>query len=531
MKKILLSTVFVVLSVMPIMAQWSTDSTSFKRVSPEGESNYGYEIKTTDDGLSYMYIHIPSNDNPSLRIQIIDKDGNLVLGDGGKELSSERNLTYTKVGQHLMTDREGNAIVALSDFRTGAETYSVYKVDKTGNVIWSKTLNNEVSPGSVACIKMVTSEDGGYVFAYEAYDNNTSSASVSVYVEKLNSDGTDAWDEPLVLGGTSDSEQYAYPYLVDAGSSQTILVYAKGANQDLYARLLDFDGTSVWSDEDVLVWQGGFTSNPLHTMMNVYQGADGSAVVAWMNPDASSDNYENRLSYILNDGTYGFPTGEMGTNVSNDTDYSRGYPKVYADNNEKAFYCIWQQFDQAYQVYHGLFMQKISFDGELLWGANGKAVVDMQDADTYSYYSIQGAKDGNFAVFYMKLDGQATYGTVHCYLTIYDKDGNMVQSPACFATTEETITNLESSQLIDGKYYLTNFDGYSYDGEVYMQRVYLDGSVDGIKHISDGNSGKTLLRSDVFSIDGSQKQSMTKGLNLVKETYSDGTISVKKQIK
>lgn len=526
MKRNLLSMAIAVVSVLPSMAQWSEDPSVNNRVSPKGSSNYGYEIKTTDDGLSYLYIHIPdSASNPSLRIQIIDKDGKKVLADEGKVLSAEKNLTFTKVNQSLMVDKEGNAIVAVSDLRYGGECYTIYKVNAKGEVLWSKALNGGVSLGNTALMSMVCSEDGGYVFAYEAYGNNVP---VVVSVEKLKADGTDAWDEPLLFKDADGQNDYAYPYLVDAGASQTLLVYAKGTNQDLMATLIDFDGSLVW-DEDVTVWQGGFTSNPLHTMMAVTEAPEGGAFVAWMDPDQSTSNYENRLSYVKNDGTYGFSTGEYGTNVSNETLYSRGYPKVYYDKENKAIYCVWQQFSQEHQSYHGLYMQKLSLEGELLWGAEGKAVIPMQDSDTYSYYSIQGAGEGQFAIFYMKLDGWAANGTVGSYMVVYDKDGNVVRTSDNFTTRATNKSKLETSQLIDGKYYLTNFlEGK----DVYMQRVYLDGTTDGIKTVNDGNANRQLLRREIYSVNGARLQKLSKGVNILRNIYTDNTVeTVKKTIK
>lgn len=525
MKRTLLSFIMGTMVAYPLMAQWATDPSVNNLVSPEGSNNYGYEIKTTGDGLSYMYIHIPNGNNPSLRIQVIDKDGYKVLPDSCKELSAESNLTYTKVNQSLMVDKEGNAIVAVSDMRYGGECYTIYKVNKAGEVLWSKALNGGVSLGSTAMMSMVCSEDGGYVFAYEAYNNNVP---VVISVEKLKADGTDAWEAPLLFKDADGQSDYADPYLVDAGASQTMLVYAKGANQDLMATLIDFDGSFVW-DDDVVVYQGGFSSNPLHTMMAVTEAPEGGAFVAWMNPDQSTGDYENRLSYVMNDGTYGFSTGDMGTNVSNDTQYSRGYPKLYCDKEEKAIYMVWQQYDQVYQSNHGLYMQKMSLDGELLWGANGKAVVPMQDTDTYSYYSIQGAGEGQVAIFYMKLNGMASNGTVGSYMVVYDKDGNEVRKSENFTTRETNKTKLETSQLIDGQYYLTNFEE---DNNVYMQRLYLDGTTTGIKNVNGGSSSKTLLRHEIYSVNGERQQSPMKGVNIIRNVYSDNSVgTVKRMVK
>lgn len=532
MKRTLLSMAVAALAALPAVAQWATDPSENNLVSPVGQSNYGYDIKTTDEGLSYLYMHIPNSSNPSLRIQIIDKDGYLKLTDEGKELSAEENLTYTKVNQNLMIDNEGNAIVAVSDFRTGGEGFTIYKVNDKGDVLWSKTLNNDVSLDFVAKMCMACSEDGGYVFAYMAYSDDYGDGGVSfVCVEKLTADGNAAWEEPLLFKDETGKTEYSFPYIVDAGSSQTMLIYAKGASEDLYAHLIDFDGSSVWG-EDVVVWQGGFTSNPLHTMMDVTKAPGGGAFVAWMDPDDSAGNYENRLSYVMNDGTYGFATGELGTNVSNANEYSRGYPVVYCDEKEKAIYCVYQQFDQAWQSLHGIYMQKISFDGELLWGADGKAVIPMQSENTYSYYSIQGAGDGKIAVFYMKLNGSASNSSVGSYMVLYDKDGNEVQAPVNFTTSEANKTGLQTSQLINGEYYLANWEETTsgYEKQIYMQRVFLDGSFTGIKNVTGDNAPKTLLRQEIYSANGERLQTLSTGVNIVRNVYSDNTTETVKRI-
>lgn len=534
MKKFLLSLGISVVSVLPSAAQWQQDASVNNLVSPPGQSNYGWEIQTTAEGLSYMYIHIPDNNYPSKRIQVIDKDGYLLLGDDAKELCAEYNLTYTKIGQCLMIDNEGNAIVAACDFRTGEETYTIYKVNSKGEELWHTTLNGGVSLGYIiAGMSMVTTADGGYVFAYLAYDEFNGADRCSVSVEKLNSDGTSAWDEPLLLRDPDGKTDYSYPYLVDAGSSQTMLVYAKGATPDLMARLIDFDGTSVW-DEDVAVWQGGFTTsnNPVHTMMDVMPGPDGGALVSWMNIDPSTGGYENRLSYITNDGLYGFSTGDLGTNVSNDTDNSRQYPRTYCveEDGQTYIYCLWRQFNQEYQNWQGLYMQKMTTDGELLWEANGKAIVDMQDDSQYLYYSIQGAGEGQFAVFYMKKDGMSSVGTVGSYMVIYDKDGNEVLPPTNFTTSETMKTGLTTSQLIDGRYFLASFEDYDTE-EVYMQRVFLDGSTtDGIDQAISGDQGKKLAYREIFAPDGQKRLALSRGINIVKEVYSDGSSATTKQV-
>lgn len=529
MKRFLLSMALAAAFAAPVSAQWSQDPSQCVVASPNNTDNYGYEIQTNDNGITYIFMQIPNNGTIEMRLQILDKDGVKVLPEDGYLISAEKNQSWTKINHQLIIDKDGNAIIAVFDFRTGNEGYTIYKFDEKGNELWSRTLSDGKANEAVVCMSMVNTSDGGYMFAYNTYSYDDTPS--SIYVYKLKADGSYAWTNPLILNDPNGANDYTYPFLEDAGDGQAMLIYAKGSNQDLYARMIDIDSESAW-DEDVIVYRGGWAASiPLHTMMNVYSAPEGGAFVAWTNPDNSTGNYENRLSYIKNDATYGFSTGEEGTNVSNDTEVSRMYPKIYYDKNEKAIYTVYREFNQRFQTYQGIYLQKMSLDGELLWGANGKAVIDVQDSLSCSYATIQGAKDGKIAVFYQTKDNRDTISPVNSYIALYDKAGNQVQAPINFTTSKTIKNNLKSSQLINDEYYIVNWNEAPSQKteDVCLQRVYIDGSLTGIKDINANNS-KTLLRQETYSLSGERKQNFTKGVNIVRNVYSDNSTSTSKVI-
>lgn len=532
MKKLLLSVAMIAASVSVMADNWPTDLNEAIVVKPYGESCYSIDMKTTDDGYTYLFMQEPNEETIQQCLQIVKPDGSLVFPEGCITFSDEANISWIKVNDPITVDSDGNAIIAVCDKRFGTECYTIYKFNKEGDELWSTSLNGGKGvDGSNGFVSIVCTEDGGYVISYMSYSDDET-VPTWVTVEKLDKDGTVAWDEPVQM--KSSTTGYSYPYVVDAGSSQVIMTYAKGSAQDLMARMIDFDGTSVWGDDDLVLWQGGFSSNPLHTMISTQQGPDGGAVMAWMDPDALTGNYENRLSYIMNDGTYGFATGEEGTNISNNSDYSRGLSEVYYDEKEKAFYCLWQQWDQGYQSYHGLFMQKISLDGELLWGANGKAVIDMQDDDTYSYYEIRGAGEGQFAIFYMKLEGLAANNPVTCFMQIYDSEGNLVGEPVEFAITDTNKTGLWVSDLIDNSYYIVSYEdnneGYYSKAIDYIQKINLSEAT-AIRSIDADKAHGDVIRTEYFTLDGQQLSAPTKGVNIVRKVYSDDSVETERVIK
>lgn len=529
MKKALLSMAAAFLMGMPAMAQWSADFAENNRINPEGMANYGYEIKTNDNGVTYAFMQLPRKGTISMRLQILDKDGVKLLPDTAMVLSAEKNKSYTKVNQHLMIDKDGNAIVVVSDERTGNEGYTVYKVDEKGNVLWSKQLGTTSEDLDVAYMRMTCTDDSCYVFSYVKYDVTNNFG--STYIEKLKSDGTEAWDNAVVIADKSAS--CCGLGIVDAGFSQTMVMYAKGSNSDLMVRLIDFDGSSVW-EEDVPAFKGGFnTGVPVWVQTGTSEAPENGMFVYWMDANEQNVGYENRISYILPDGTYGFSTGEEGTIISHDTDNSREVPSIYYNKDEKAIYFAYREFNQAHQSYQGIFIQKMSLDGELLWGANGKAVIPIQDTDAYSYASIQGAGEGKVAVFYMKNEGATDNSNVNSYMVLYDKDGNMVQDTVNVSRAVCTKYSLESSPLIDGKYFLLNWEQKAGDGvypvlDIMIQRVFLDGSATGIKNVTDGKNSSKLVRSEYFTLDGQRIEKATKGIAIERSVYSDGTVKTQK---
>lgn len=466
-------------------AQWTSDPAVNTRVTAIGKEDYGREVKTTADGRTYIVSITPEGGkNLAWRLQIVDKDGRITFPEEGMVVSCERNKTWTVVNQNLLVDRDGNALVFVNDFRnssgnTDLVSNTVYKIAPDGTMLWPET-GIDLSGGATfeltAHISAVQTTDGGYVMAYQTVGDDDYNKT-TVRVEKLNADGTAAWSKPLVLADAN--RNYSYPYLVDAGDNQVLMIYLAGSNLDVMARLLDFDGSSVWS-EDTKLYQGGFDQIPVWTHLAVNPAPDGGAFVTWRDDRYYESQFSNYISYIKNDGTLGFPGGVNALKISY-AEYSRMDPSVVYDEQEKCVYAVYRQFSQNMQSRCGIYMQKISLDGELLWGPEGKPVVAIQDEVTTGYATVQKAGGSDIAVFYQCRT--LADGNVHSYVMKYDKDGNgLWDKPVNFATTVSEKNDLLSSPLIDDKYWVLNWEDYRDVDNLktnclYLQRVNTDGTL------------------------------------------------------
>lgn len=555
MKKVVLCMAIIAMFSMPIKAQWTTDIGSGINIWPANYTNYGYTIQTNSKGYTFEFAHGVSVDSSSstpvihypMLVQILDKNGKKLYDDDGLELCDEENISWTKVNTDMALDNEGNAIISVSDQRLGTgDSYTIYKVDTLGNLLWEgTTLNDNVSPGNTAAMRICPTADGGAIFAYEVY-YSSSETPTHINIEKLNKDGKSVWQEQI-----SSEVNETYPYLVDVGDNQAILVWAEGSTETLKARLLDFDGSSAWG-EDLTIYKGGFSTNPLWTMMNVAKAKNG-AIITWQDVDATTENYENRMSYILkDDGSFNFSDGENGTIISNESDLSRMYPDLFYDDNEDAIYTAYYVFNQSYQEIQGIYAQKLSAEGELMWGPNGVGVepIEIKDGqainyDTLNYYSspsIRKAKDGEVAIFYLKQNGPySAYGRVDAYMVIYDKNGNQIEAPKSILPLDSASkTSLTVSDLINNDHYIITWKNEvvlstdesgnkTYGEDVQAACLYLDGTTTKINR-TDQNTLRKFIRQERYNINGQRINTITNGMNIIRNYYNDGTSETKKEI-
>jgi hypothetical protein len=508
------------------MAQWANDTVNGVNMWPNEFMNYGFQLGTNSNGVTYGYFHGVDDDSYPMYVQVVDQNGCKVIEGYGQELSNHPNISWTKDNQSLVIDRQGNAIIVYTDLRSGdeKETYSVYKVNPQGEVVWGdKTLK---SKGELDAMSIVCTDDG-YVFADE---NCGDGSNVVVDVEKLSLDGESLWARTF---SDPKSGNLTNPYLVNTAYNQIMMVYARGANQTLMATLLDNEGNPVW-DKDVVIYKDGFTDIPLWVQMSVHPGPDNGVLISWQDLDAIMDNYENRMAYVMKDGLHGFAAGEGGVVISNDSAFSRLHPEVYYDKDDNAIYALFKQMDQNDQQYEGISMQKISTSGELLWGEKGKAVIEVQDDNQYRNPQVRDAGDGNIAVFYQMMEGADSYSNpVGSFFTLFDKDGNQILQPVNFTPSETVKHDLFVSDLLEGNHYVVGWsEGFDSEyTDVNLKYLNLDGTTTDIKtiHVQSSQALK-VQHKEIYSIRGERLHGLRKGVNVVRIVDADGTSKIEKVV-
>ncbi len=386
-------------------AQWSSED---QRLC--NRDLYDFEIATVpEDGSFYIVYNGPAPEAPDkIRFSALyyDKDGKPIW-DNEVVVSEKPFMGWTMVNQLSAVDAEGNLILSVSDSRYtdgNVPMFNAYKVGRNGQLLWGndgiglstdfENLNHSMN--------IVPLEDGSCIFAWFQKESDFG----YIRLQRLSASGEKLWGE-AGKRIESQQEEYAWPMAVKAGNNEFILLFAKGSLQDVYARKMDFDGTSVWG-EDVLVAFGNTLPNyPLYTVFTA-EPANGGVAISWVDMRYGNTIRTICLAYITANGQHTFPEGPNGLEIASNVD-SQG--KLIFDNENKSIVVSWI-------TGCSIFAQRVgTADGVYHWG-DGKEIVSYEQP--IGYLSAKMAEAGQYGLFFMT---RTTGKNVAIHATLFDMEG------------------------------------------------------------------------------------------------------------
>jgi hypothetical protein len=308
-----------------VITAWAggDDRLCTQRIDDSGSQKWYTELSTT--GLDRFDIasdaggntFIIWKDNPSysegdIFIQKVDTNGQVAWLTGGLQLTNTRNPGYVRgdFDRRIIGDGEGGAIA-----------------------IW---------------VQGTLSEDGRHIIGQD------------LYAQHISSEGEMLWGENgiFVAGMAHDSR-----IIGDAHENTTIFW---GDLQNVYAQRVDATGNVVWTEAGINIGQAGESNNIMYYCV---AGDDaGGAVVVWN----YSENGNKSLHAQRLDAEGNKLWGDNGIKVSKVSPYWGGYStpaRISLDGNG-GFFITWAAGEHLKDKTSS-YIQRISGDGELLWGEKG----------------------------------------------------------------------------------------------------------------------------------------------------------------
>lgn len=483
--KRLFFTILVALAYILSQAQWGYAPAEARLINANNEYFYTYDVAQTQEGNTWLYMRTEYDRH---FVQLYDSTGVALLGDGEMLLISDYQQPISlPINNNMFVDRQGNAIIAIPDLRythdPNLTTYSLYKISPEGEFLWGEegvALNKDDNTYLNACLGMTQLSDDSYVFTWLHSDEEETIFSIDI--QRVSNNGELLWNaDETRLTDPEGKVTYFWPYVVDAGSGQCILVYTKGSNYDLYARKLDFDGTPVWS-EDTRIYRGGFPQTPLVSILDVEPSGDGGVIVTWYDDRNYTDIESIYMSYVKPNGELGFSAGETGQKLAYG-DYRALSTTCKYDPASDTFIALWRETLWG-QGFYRVVAQSVSREGELLWGEEGLEIEALEES-AYSDLTLVNGHEGEIVAYYMKCNNHDYYSCDIRMQRINTLTGAKVWDESKIITDTLSRTHKSSAMFTTMQYH--NSGAFAWDDrgitsdpnfkQLYLQRVNYDGTV------------------------------------------------------
>lgn len=234
---------FLLLFLFPVSvcsAQWNNDVSKNLNTTENLGTYYNFQSVKTTDGKTWIAFYKQSavTKNFDMWVQLLDVNGNKLLGDEGKLISDLRSGTYTLVF-YTCIDSTNNLVIGFHHEKKGIKKAVVFKIDETGKKLWG---NKGITLGDGVAPYVATLSTGETVVAWAANDD-------TLKMQKITSDGKTAWTTPVQLKvGSSALTQGQL--VANLNGEFTTIMQKRGftSYSILYAMRYNANGKPLWKN-------------------------------------------------------------------------------------------------------------------------------------------------------------------------------------------------------------------------------------------------------------------------------------------
>ena len=209
---------------------------------------------------------------------------------------------------------------------------------------------------------------------------------------------------------------------------------------------------------------------PAYVKMEMVSDENNGAFIAWHRDNGFV--FDAYVQHIAHDGALSFPAN--GLVLSNNSSIHQLDPVLAYDAPTGDLYAFWREHN-ANQTMRGISGQRISSDGNRLWGVQGKIILPMQSGEKAGLSAaLTGAQP--VICFY-----ESPQGSMNSFVKAIrlDENGNTVwpQEQVALSLVESDKMHFDASPFVNNQLIITWADKRNDGGDIYAQNLLEDGSL------------------------------------------------------
>ncbi len=378
---------FLLILLNPVLthAQWSSNPAENLQLSNLPGDDVISKTALCPNGDVYVGYFALESGNYNIRLQRLDHQGNILWDQNGILISNHPSMSWL-TDWDMTADLENHAIMTWQDIRNGGNNNIVaYRISPEGDFVWGEDgLSLSNSTAFDAAPKVTVTSSNNVVIAWQS--------EIVIIRQKISPDGTLLWGEDGIT--LSGPKQFTWPQLMPVGDDDVIMKYFEDSGppnaptRHVFAQRNTSDGSAVWAEPTVISNQGGISAwTQIFPMIN--DGNDGF-YISWHEDRAYTNLYKAYVQHIDQNGNAMFE--ENGQIITVNTTLNHFYPQLAKPENDPHIYVLWNLVNMD-QNQWGLAGQKISPEGDLKWGDNGKTLISLSTKGLQPHKGLQHGED------------------------------------------------------------------------------------------------------------------------------------------
>lgn len=398
-------TMLLLLTLQPLFAQWTSDSTLNTPVSVGSQDRTTISSITAADGGFIMAWQDGRNGgsaNFDIYTQKLDRQGNTLWTVEGSPICTVVGSQQVPV---IADDGLGGAIIAWEDGRA-VNNLDIYaqRIDAVGNVRWTADgVAVSAASGVQRDVAIISDGNGGAIIAWR--DHRAGGSETDIYAQAIDSLGVARWATDGVPVCTAAGRQVS-PRMVSDGAGGAIIVWqdSRSGIDDIYAQRIDDAGAPLWANDGISVCSA---ANFQESQRIITSGTDG-VIITWVDfrddVNNASDIYAQKISLT---GTSLWQNDGIAVCTALE---SQNSPALASDGLGGAI-ISWDDFRGASI---DLYAQRVNAQGQPQWTGDGLQITNLSASEDESvimpdgqggvFLAWEDRRNSNFDIYAQRLD-------------------------------------------------------------------------------------------------------------------------------
>lgn len=455
MKKIL-SLFFAPMAIFSL-GQWNNDY-EINTLVAEGQTEDIQSIGT-NDGKTWI-IFWDQTDGYVLRVQLLDADGNRMLGENGILANSVANNSSWTATRSQTVDGDGNLIIGFT--ATGDGNGYVNKFSQDGEQVFGDA---GINLGGAWNLNLAASNDGSLFVGWEDGSNGQTK------VMKYDETGAPQWGSPVVMSSPDSSKPFTGMGEMSVLSDNSVIVLfsTKATSWTVdairWAQRLSADGTPMWV-APVQVSNQTVRSNRFYRIINqndvTFFGYYGS----------TGFRFDSFLQRIEADGS--LPWGANGADFSTDDAYYEMETSI-AHAEDSSFIWAATNLTNSNQSLYGLAVQKFDMEtGERLLDDASKIIFEVNSNSWIHVGDLQLAGNKPLILFSNGISNGVN--SIQLGVTLLDEDGEFKWEDEYqwIATSNNNKSRYDFTKNVDGQSVAVWAESRNGSSHAYAQNIVVE---------------------------------------------------------